>query len=307
MKRSVLLTGATGFIGRHAIKPLLEAGFEVHATSRRRPEGGMDGCIFHQADLMDERQHEGLIAQVRPTHLLHFAWYAVPGKYWTSSENLGWVRASIGLLQEFARSGGKRLVIAGTCAEYDWSHEICVEGETPLAPATLYGKCKHALQEIMSEWSKQVEISSAWGRIFSLYGPHEHPDRFVSSVTSALMRGEEALCGDGSPVRDYLHVVDVATAFVAILQSDVTGAVNIASGKGVAIKDIAGKIGAKTGRPDLLRLGARKATGVEPPTLLANPRILAKTGWKPRFDLDSGLDDTIAWWGRQMSRTAANP
>ena len=302
MKRSVLLTGATGFIGRQAIKPLLEAGFEVHATARRCPSGISDGCAFHQADLLDESQYTALLEQLRPSHLLHLAWYAVPGKYWTSSENLDWVRASIGLMQVFEKYGGKRLVVAGTCAEYDWSSDICVEGQTPLLPGTLYGKCKHATQEIMSEWSRLVGLSCAWGRIFSLYGPHEHPDRFVSSIISALLSGQVAPCGDGSLVRDYLHVADVASAFVALLQSDIKGAVNIASGKGVALTEIAGLIQQKTGRSDLVRFGARKTSSGDPHCLLASTRALAQIGWKPQFDLLSGLDDSIAWWSQSLSQ-----
>ena len=291
----VLVTGAAGFIGRQCIAPLLAKGYEVHAISSKPP--GEDGIVhWHKADLLDARQCGDLVRQVQPTHLLHFAWYAVPGKYWTSAENLRWVQASLELMQAFAAVGGKRIVMAGTCAEYDWSFGHCAEVSTPLVPATLYGTCKHALQTMLAAWSRQEGLSSAWGRIFSLYGPHEHPARLVASVITALLRGEEAPCNNGSLVRDYLHVADVASAFVALLDSDLEGPVNIGSGTGVTLKDIVEEIASQIGQPNLLRLEARPKSSSEPQTLVADVGRLYSLGWRPHYNLADGLDQTIAWW-----------
>lgn len=296
----VLVTGATGFIGRQCIEPLRAKGYEVHAVSARQHAENR-AVNWHRADLLDVGQCNELVSEVQPTHLLHFAWYAVPGEYWTSAENLRWVQASLELMRAFVASGGKRLVMAGTCAEYDWGFGHCSEDSTPLVPATLYGTCKHATQMMLASWSRQSGVSGAWGRVFSLYGPHEHPARLVASVIAALLRGEEVSCENGSLIRDYLHVADVASAFVALLDSDLEGPVNIGSGTGVALKDIAEKIGVKIGRPELIRLGARPSPVGAPPLLIADTARLSRTGWSPSFDLDAGLDDTIAWW--QKNRT----
>ena len=121
--------------------------------------------------------------------LLHFAWYAKPKKYWTSTQNLRWVQSSIELIDLFVKCGGKRIVMAGSCAEYDWDYGVSSEGLTPCRPSTLYGICKHSLQEILTMYSKQAGISSAWGRIFFLYGPYEHPSRLVSHVISHVSFG----------------------------------------------------------------------------------------------------------------------
>ncbi len=294
MKR-VLLTGATGFIGRNAIAPLIAKGYEVHAVTSSKT-GSVEGEHWHWANLLDNKETVRLMTEIRPTHLLHFAWYAVPGKYWTSAENLRWVQASLALMQAFSEIGGKRIVMAGTCAEYDWGFGRCSEESTPLIPATLYGTCKHALQTMLMAWSDNMDVSSAWGRIFWLYGPHEHQARLVASTISALLRGEEASCSNGNLIRDYLHVADIASAFVALLDSDLEGAVNIGSGNGVALKDVVEMIGEKIGQSKLIRCAPRSSQANAPSFLIADTARLSGIDWKPNFDLDRGLDDTIDWW-----------
>src|SRR6267143_4821300 len=119
MKR-ILLTGATGFIGRQCVPLLVARGYQVHAVSSKPIKDNRDSVRWHQADLFDPLAVKALIGSTKPTHLLHLAWCTEPGKYWNSLENLQWVQASLGLLQEFVDNDGQRVVVAGTCAEYDW-------------------------------------------------------------------------------------------------------------------------------------------------------------------------------------------
>src|SRR5215204_2486928 len=172
MNNRVLVTGASGFIGRNTLAPLLARGCEVHAVTshsvtsqRSSPLEISHGIHWHQADLLNSQQVSALLTQIEPTSLLHSAWYAVPGDYWTSPVNVQWLQASIHLFNEFVRVGGKRIVIAGTCAEYDWSYGYCTEELTPLKQASLYGVSKHALQLVVSTLAQQKQISAAWGRI----------------------------------------------------------------------------------------------------------------------------------------------
>jgi len=300
MKR-VLVTGATGFIGRHSLAVLLAAGYEVHAATIEPPLVESSGVFWHHANLLDAQQVPDLLAAVRPSHLLHFAWYATPGQYWIAPENLQWVQASLALLQAFAQAGGQRVVMAGTCAEYDWDYGFCSEAITPLAPRTLYGVCKHALQMILTNFTRDNHINSAWGRIFFLYGPHERPERLVPTVIRSLLRNEPALCSHGNQVRDYLHVQDAASAFVSLLDSPVTGPVNIASGQAIRLKDMMYAIAAKTDQTKLVRLGAIPTPSDEPPFLVADVRRLHdEVGWQPHFDLTTGIDQTIDWWRHQL-------
>ncbi|MHB8778412.1 MAG: NAD-dependent epimerase/dehydratase family protein [Anaerolineales bacterium] len=300
MKR-VLVTGPNGFIGRHCLPFLLERGYELHGVV---PENGLQldipGVKWHIADLLNTIHAQALIERVGPTHLLHFAWYAKPGEYWTSMENLRWLQASLDILQIFKRHGGQRVLMAGTCAEYDWRYGYCSEYITPLNPATLYGTCKKSLYEILMSFSRQEGLSASWGRIFFLYGSNEYPSRLIPSVINSLLAGRPAPCTMGSQIRDFMHVEDVASAFAALLDSEIEGAVNIASGEPVTIRNIILRIAEKLDRSDLVQFGAIPTPKVEPPLLLADVnRLRQEIGWTPLYNLDAGLDKTIDWWKRQ--------
>jgi nucleoside-diphosphate-sugar epimerase len=293
--KKVLVTGGSGFIGRHCLPVLVANGYEVHAVSIIS-EDPIPHIHWHVVDLLNPGEVNKLIVKVKPTHLLHLSWYMVLGKYWTSLENIRWVQASLELLRVFAANGGKRVVMAGTCAEYDWKYELYSEQTTPLVPATLYGACKHALQVMVDAFCKQTGLSYAWGRIFFLYGPYEHPDRLVSSVIRSLLQGEPARCSHGNQIRDFLHVEDAAYAFVTLLDSDMEGAVNIGRGTPVAIREVVEIIGDQLHGKHLIQLGVLPAPPNDPPALIADTHRLKSIGWLPKYDLKTGLEQTIAWW-----------
>jgi nucleoside-diphosphate-sugar epimerase len=309
--KRVLVSGAAGFIGRWSVPPLVTAGYEVHAVSRsagRDIPPQLRGAEMHDADLLDAEAIDALVARVKPTHLMHFAWIATPGVYWTSPDNQRWLDAGRHLLQSFHRWGGVRAVMAGTCAEYDWRGTgVCVEGTSALAdegaaPVTPYAQCKLALQKSLEHFGDSNDLSTAWGRIFFQYGPDEHPDRLVASVISRLLTGQEALCSHGRQVRSFLHVTDVGAAFAALLDSNVEGPVNIGSEDRISVADLIGRVAQQIGRPELVRLGARSTPASEPPLLVPDvERLRDEVGWRPHFSLDDGLLDTIAWWRTKLA------
>src|ERR1022692_1871166 len=110
----ILLTGATGLIGREIVRPLRATGAEIHSLGRTDP--GMTGVSHHPVDLLGAGDLDAVRA-IGATHLVHLAWH--PGRdFWTAPENLDWVAASIRLVRAFAAGGGQRAVVAGSCAEY---------------------------------------------------------------------------------------------------------------------------------------------------------------------------------------------
>lgn len=295
--KKVVVTGASGFIGKHCLSTLQKKGFDVYGIyTKSLPENNLS-IHWYQANLLDISQIQGLIAEIKPTHLLHLAWYAVPRKYWQASENFLWVQFSLELLRQFTLNGGQRVVIAGTCAEYDWNYGYCSEMITPRKSNTPYGICKQSLQEMVKAYANINNLSSAWGSIFFPYGPHEYHERLVPSVINSLLQGKPALCSHGKQIRDFIYVQDVADAFVALLESNVTGVVNIGSGIPITIKEIVYKIATIFDKIELLQLGAVPTIINEPPLLVADiTRLSNEVGYLPQYDLDQGLEDTINWW-----------
>lgn len=295
----VLVTGASGFVGRHCIAPLLKAGFEVHCVSRT-PHPDAD-ATWHRADLLAMGEIGALLARVRPSHILHLAWDVRPGVYWTSIDNYQWVRASLELLEAFAVNGGQRACMVGTCAEYDWSTGPCTEFQTPCRPATPYGICKYALSTMLDSFARQFSLSATWPRLFYMYGPFEKPARLLPTAILTLVAGQPLACTDGNQIRDFLCVEDVASALVALLTSDVTGPVNVASGAPIAIKDMVLMVGRQLKREHLIQLGALPTAPDDPPMISATVQRLAhEVGWAPHYALEAGIARSISWWREQL-------
>jgi nucleoside-diphosphate-sugar epimerase len=300
-----MITGATGFIGRCAVELAAARGAEVHAVSSSSPDEPISGVEYHRLDLLgDIATIREQVQAIAPTHLLHLAWYAVPGKFWNATENEQWVEATMALADAFAEAGGKRFVGSGTCAEYAWRGDgVFDERTTACEPATKYGLAKDTTRRRLEQWGAKNDISFAWGRIFFLYGPREADGRLVSSVISSLLAGEDARVTEGRQLRDFLHVRDVADALVTLLLSDVRGAVNIASGEPVAVRDLIATIGRELQAEDRIHYGALPMRSDEPALIAGDAtRLRRELQWTPHFDLAAGLRDTIDWWKHRGRR-----
>jgi nucleoside-diphosphate-sugar epimerase len=302
----VFLTGGAGFIGSQVLRSLVRDGHEVVAMVREttdlRPIDALRGqTSFVVADLNDNERLVSIMREARPDAAIHLAWYAAPGKYWTSPENLQCVASTLRLALALADVGCERIVVGGSCAEYDWSgNGILSEGATPIRPTTLYGACKDAAHRVLDHFCGAAGMELVWARFFFLYGPFESRARLVPSVVTALLEGREVECSEGRQLRDFLHTGDAADAVVRLLRPDVRGAFNIGSGSAVAVRDVINRIADRIGRPELVRFGAR-SSGSEPPLLVASrERLSHELGWTPRRSLDEGLDDIIDWWRREL-------
>ncbi len=301
------VTGGTGFIGRFVVHALLREGYEVHVASHRW-DGPFDPhpmLRVHHSNLLRGDDPRDLMAMIRPTHLLHLAWETDHGRFWNSPINVQWAEAGLRLLQEFQGQGGRRAVFAGSCAEYDWSSGRCHETETPLRPHSFYGVCKQMLGRVVSGYADITEMNVAWARLFHVYGPGQDSQCLIPSVAEALLRHETAICRHGNHVRDYLHVSDVAVALVAVLDSPVSGPVNIASGVPSKLGDLAGRLAEIVGGNLDLQIEEGEATADNPRELLADTtRLNQEIGWLPGLTINEGLRSVVSHM-RQTSRSKA--
>ena len=295
----VLVTGATGFIGSQIARGLLARGHTVRASeragaSRDRLADVEGGIEWVTCDVFAASGNDLALLCDGMETVVHSAWYAVPGKYLEAPENLACVSGTVALTHALADAGVKRAVYVGTCFEYDFDFGWLSE-TTPNRPASLYAAAKSSARLMSEQIARRRDVAFCWVRPFYQYGPFENGRRLVPYVIDTLLRGEKVPLTRGAPVRDFLHVADVGSAIAAAATSELQGAVNIGSGLPVTVREVATTIASLLGRESMLDFGARPDNPADPPFICANIRKLSQgTGWTPRFDLRSGLADTIA-------------
>lgn len=288
----VLLTGASGFLGSYALDSLRCHGIETVMLGRRRaPDSAF--ADFIEADLLATSDFAALIQGSGVTHLLHLAWYAEHGKYWTSPINFRWVEATTRLVEAFCAAGGQQVVVAGTCAEYDWSHGYCREDSTPLNPATLYGSAKDAARRLAMAVCARHQVPCAWGRVFLPFGTGEASQRLIPSLIE-VFRGRRPPFGvNAVAYRDFLHASDVAEGFIALLQRGENGAYNISSGQPVRLADVVQELAQLLDADPQAVLDLTTERPGEPPLLVGENLKLKALGWQQALSLAQGLEQTV--------------
>jgi UDP-glucose 4-epimerase len=306
--KKVLVTGGRGFVGRHILNELVTLGFDVHAIASHSDISEDLIALpvtWHVCDLMKPEAAEALVKQVGPSHMIHAAWVTDHGDYWNSRQNLDWLATTAALLKAFAEVGGARYVGIGTCAEYEWTSSTYDEELTPELPATYYGNIKLEAHRVAMKTAEFLGFSAATGRIFFAYGPHENPKRILPYTCQKLALGEPVKISNGALVRDFLHVKDVGAGFATLLNSDLRGAVNIASGVPQALSELVDTVAKIANRPDLIDVNTQPSGSSEPLKLVAKIDRISSTGWQPRIQIEQGLRETYEWWHNQVKNRSA--
>lgn len=294
----ILVTGASGLIGRATVPELVAAGFEVVALSRFGTVAGAERTIA--ADLLDPWALTDILRQADASHLLHLAWAGGRDR-WGGPANLDWVAATLTLVRAFAAAGGRRAVLAGSCAEYDWTAGEVFREDAALRPATLYGAAKAATGTLLAAAAPALGLSVAWARPFFVYGPGEGEGRLLGDLSAGLRAGRPVETTDGLQERDFLHSADLGRGLTLLAGSDLGGAVNLASGQGLAVRDLILGAARILGREDLVQLGARARPAGDPVRIVADAsRAARELGFTPRIGLAEGLADAlgVASFGR---------
>ncbi len=270
---TVLVTGASGFVGRHVVATLRARGHDVLAPDR------------HTLDLFNGSAVRRWMERARPSGLIHLAWCTDPADYRHSPLNQSWLDVSTLLHGLFCANGGVRAVFAGSCAEYDWSAGVCSEDTPCVSPGDAYTRAKIALgQQVLGT------PNTVWARLFFLLGPGESGGRLVPSLAAALARGERGEIGPGHLRRDFLDVRDASRALVDLFECEFEGTVNVGSGAALAVADVALAVGRLLGATERVGIGERAAPVDATPLVLADiRRLVAATGFAPRYTLDETL------------------
>lgn len=277
--KPVLLTGATGFVGRQILRALLNEGKRVRLVVRTghddalASQEGIERVVVTTPDLFAESADWWQETCKGVDTLIHAAWYAEPGKYLASPKNLDCLAGTIAMAQGAMAAGLRRFVGVGTCFEYDVSVGDLTT-DTPLAPQSPYAGAKAAAFLALSQALPVQDVEFAWCRLFYLYGEGEDARRFVPYLRGQLEKGEVAELTSGKQWRDFMDVRRAGDMIAQAAMGKVTGAVNVCSGQAITIRQLAERIADEYDRRDLLKFGARPDNLVDPPRVVGVPTVL---------------------------------
>lgn len=286
--KRILVTGATGLIGKELIKPLKDLGFDIYAITidETNPNNGVN---WIKGSLFDSDFIKTTMETVKPKYLLNMAW-ATTGDYLKSDINYKFLNAGIELLKHFKDNGGKRVVFAGTCFEYKFKDEPLIETDELEPDKTVYTFCKNKLHEIAEYFCKMYDISFGYGRIFYVYGRNEDKTRLTGMVIDKLKNGQEVIIKSGNLIKDYMYAKDIAVAFVKFIDSDVIGTVNICTGQQISIKEFVLSIAKYLKKEYLVKFVDEKSN--QPPIIIGNnTRLLTEINYNIKYSLNNAIED----------------
>lgn len=268
----ILLTGATGFVGRQVLRELVARNFRVRVVVRKGKQEQIGQSIAIEkmvatSDIWSETAAWWSETCRGVDIVIHIAWYAEPGKYLHSPMNRDCLEGTLRLAQGAIDAKVRRFVGIGTCFEYELSiGRLSVT--TPLRPATPYAAAKVEAFNALSQLLPQHGVAFAWCRLFYLYGEGEDERRLMPFLRGKLQAGEAAELTSGQQIRDYLDVRDAGRMIADAALGAAQGPINICSGIPVTIRQLAEQIADEYGRRDLLRFGVRPDNPVDPPCVI---------------------------------------
>jgi nucleoside-diphosphate-sugar epimerase len=302
----VLVTGATGFFGAHAVRSLLHAGLRVtvlvRSTSnlaRLRLLSGQTDPDVLVCDLNSRSDVQAKVRSARPDAILHAAAYGVEfGQDDLQSAVSGNVAATAYLVAAAQEANVRKFLHIGTSLEYG-EHAERISEQAALRPTGLYGSAKAASSILALGLASSLGLPLCVARVFGMYGPLENIRKFVPSVFTAAAEGRDLPCSPGDQLRDYSYVGDIADACARILGHEFGDScvINLGSGRAITIRCLAEAAArAASASPDFLKWGALPYRPNEVMRMEANgSKALRLLGWHAVTSLDDGLRETFAW------------
>jgi nucleoside-diphosphate-sugar epimerase len=301
----VLVTGATGFLGSHLVRCLLESGrYDVAAVVRpasRRLALEDTPVTIVEGELVRAEALTAGVSAFAPETLVHLAWAAAGPDERDRVEQVGNVELTGAVVLLAHAVGARRVVGLGSQAEYGPSERRLREDD-PTAPNSLYGAAKLAAGAVARRLGAHLGVHVTWLRLFGAYGPGDDDRYLIPSVARALLAGRAPRLTEGRQVVDYLYVTDATEAIRTVVDhEEIDGIVNVASGRSHSVRSIAERIRDLVDPSLPLELGALQPQA-PPVSWRADVERLRATGWRPVVELDEGLRHTL-----DSLRSAANP
>ena len=268
MKKRVLITGATGFVGRQVLGHLATQDIGLTVIVREGKQAMFKDnpaveTVIATPDLFAETAEWWMNVLQGIDTVIHVAWYAEPGLYLQSSKNLDCFQGTLSMGKGAAQAGVRRFIGIGTCFEYDLSRGM-LSIDTPLKPLTSYAGAKAATYMALSQWLPVHGIEFVWCRLFYLYGEGEDARRLVPYLRAKLAAGEPAELTSGNQIRDFIDVSEAGGLIAEASLGTVQGPINVCSGFPITVKQLAENIADEYGRRDLLKFGARPDNLIDP-------------------------------------------
>jgi UDP-arabinose 4-epimerase len=321
---TILVTGGAGYIGSHACKVLAQAGYQpvVYDNLARGHREAVRWGPLEVGDVADRARLDAVLRQYQPAAAMHFAAYAYVGE---SVENPAlYYRNNVGgtltLLEALCDHGLDQLVFSSTCAIYGVPQQSPIAEDHPCKPINPYGAGKWMIEQMLQDLSAAHGLRSISLRYFNAAGadpdgeigeahdPETHLLPLVLEVANnqrpyITIHGDDYETPDGTCIRDYIHVTDLAQAHVLALQALAQGAnttaYNLGNGQGFSVREVIERARSLTGHDIPARIGARRPG--DPPVLVGNAgRACDELHWRPQYaGLDRIIDTAWRWHSRQ--------
>jgi len=315
----VLVAGGAGYIGSVVTAALLADGHEVTVLddlSTGHADAVPSGAVFVEASLHDSAP---VLAEARPEAVLHFAAKSLvgasqqqPGEYWHTN-----VGGTLALLEAMRAADCRRIVFSSTAATYGEPEQVPIREDAPTRPTNTYGATKLAVDTMLTSYAVAHGFAAVSLRYFNVAGAaHGLGERHATEthlIPIALqvasgerefltVYGEDYPTPDGTCIRDYIHVGDLAVAHLLALPAPAAGEhriYNLGNGQGFSVREVVEAVRAVTGHPIPVVAGDRRA-GDPARLVAASDRIRADLGWAPRHtDLAGIVSDA---WGLVSAR-----
>ncbi len=317
----VLVTGGAGYIGSVTTELLLDKGHDVVVFDNL--ERGHRAAVDPRArlvvgDLRDRAAIRAAVAEARPDAVMHFAAYALVGESMEQPEIYfeNNVSGALNLADAMRRSGVPRLVFSSTCATYGQPEVVPITEETPQRPQNPYGESKLLFEKALAWYERIHGLRAVFLRYFNAsgatakYGEDHDPETHLIPLVLQVAQGrrqqvqifgDDYDTPDGTCLRDYVHIVDLAQAHILALTCAESGAFNLGNGTGYSVKEIVAVARQVTGHPIPVVMAARRPG--DPARLIASPgRARTVLGWRPRFDNPRAIIESAWRWHQSHPR-----